>query len=104
MTPCCTAPAERSNILLKIADRMEANLELLATAETWDNGKPIREALARCITRDEPSRFSPVMATDDAGRFAGLVRLERLITALMDEPVVADGSTSGGCAVASEAP
>ena len=41
-----TAPAERSNILLKIADRMEANLELLATAETWDNGKPIRETMA----------------------------------------------------------
>lgn len=65
---------------------------------------PIREALARCITRDEPSRFGPVMATDDAGRFAGLVRLERLITALTDEPAVADGSTSGGCAVASDAP
>ncbi|KQO03501.1 hypothetical protein ASF21_04285 [Arthrobacter sp. Leaf234] len=65
---------------------------------------PIREALARCITRDEPSRFGPAMATDDAGRFAGLVRLERLITALTDEPAVADGSTSGGCAVPSEAP
>ena len=35
----------RANILLKIADRIEANLELLAHAETWDNGKPIRETL-----------------------------------------------------------
>lgn len=43
--------AERSNILLKIADRMEANLELLAVAETWDNGKPIRETLAAEIGR-----------------------------------------------------
>lgn len=33
----------RSNILLKIADRMEQNLDMLARAETWDNGKPIRE-------------------------------------------------------------
>jgi aldehyde dehydrogenase len=38
-----TSPAARAVILNKIADRMEQNLELLATAETWDNGKPIRE-------------------------------------------------------------
>ena len=37
-----TAPAERANILLKIADRIDANLELLAYAETVDNGKAIR--------------------------------------------------------------
>jgi aldehyde dehydrogenase len=40
-----TSPTERSNILLKIADRLEANLELLAYAETIDNGKPIRETI-----------------------------------------------------------
>ena len=40
-----TSPTDRSNILLKIADRLEANLELLAYAETIDNGKPIRETL-----------------------------------------------------------
>jgi len=38
-----TSPTERANILNKIADRMEANLAILAAAETWDNGKPIRE-------------------------------------------------------------
>jgi aldehyde dehydrogenase len=37
-----TSAAHRSNILLKIADVMEATLQLLAEAETWDNGKPIR--------------------------------------------------------------
>ena len=41
-----TSAAERAVILNRIADRMEQNLELLATAETWDNGKPIRETLA----------------------------------------------------------
>ena len=41
-----TAPALRSSILLKIADKMEENLELLALAETLDNGKPIRETRA----------------------------------------------------------
>jgi aldehyde dehydrogenase len=41
-----TAPAERALILNRIADRMEQNLELLATAETIDNGKPIRETMA----------------------------------------------------------
>ncbi|MCA0433624.1 MAG: aldehyde dehydrogenase family protein [Proteobacteria bacterium] len=44
-----TSPAERSLILNKIADRMEANLEKLALAETWDNGKPIRETRAADI-------------------------------------------------------
>ena len=41
-----TSATERSNILNKIADRIEANLESLAIAETWDNGKPVRETLA----------------------------------------------------------
>jgi len=40
-----TAASARANILNRIADRMEQNLELLAYAETWDNGKPIRETL-----------------------------------------------------------
>lgn len=40
-----TSVQERANILLKIADRLEDNLELLAVAETWDNGKAIRETL-----------------------------------------------------------
>jgi aldehyde dehydrogenase len=38
-----TSTTDRANILNRIADRMEANLAVLATAETWDNGKPIRE-------------------------------------------------------------
>ena len=41
--------AERSLILNRIADRMEANLEKLAIAETWDNGKPLRETMAADI-------------------------------------------------------
>ncbi|NOT72888.1 MAG: aldehyde dehydrogenase family protein [Hyphomicrobium sp.] len=38
-----TSPAERSKIMLKIADRMEANLDVIALVESIDNGKPIRE-------------------------------------------------------------
>ncbi|MBU2965447.1 aldehyde dehydrogenase family protein [Amphritea sp. 2_MG-2023] len=41
-----TSVAERSNVLLRIADRIEQNLELLAVAETWDNGKAVRETMA----------------------------------------------------------
>ncbi len=41
-----TAVAERAGILNKIADRIEQNLEMLAVAETWDNGKAVRETLA----------------------------------------------------------
>ena len=44
-----TSPADRSAILLKIADRIDAHRASLAVAETWDNGKPIREALAADI-------------------------------------------------------
>jgi len=44
-----TSPAERAIILNRIADAMEANLGLLAAAETWDNGKPIRESTAADI-------------------------------------------------------
>lgn len=62
-----TSAAERSHILLKIADRMEANLELLAVAETWDNGKPVRETLAA----DLP------LAIDHFRYFAGCIRPRR---------------------------
>lgn len=41
-----TSPTERAQVLHRIADRMEQNLQLLATAETWDNGKPLRETMA----------------------------------------------------------
>jgi aldehyde dehydrogenase len=58
------SPTERAAVLLKIADRMEQNLELLATAETWDNGKPIRETMAA----DLP------LAVDHFRYFAGCVR------------------------------
>ncbi|GBQ26275.1 aldehyde dehydrogenase [Acetobacter estunensis NRIC 0472] len=61
-----TSIAERSNILLKIADRMEANLDLLARAETWDNGKPIRETL----NADIP------LAVDHFRYFAGCIRAQ----------------------------
>ncbi len=61
-----TAPAERANLLLKIADRIEQNLELLAYAETVDNGKPIRETL----NADIP------LAADHFRYFAGCVRAQ----------------------------
>jgi aldehyde dehydrogenase len=59
-----TSVTERSNILLKIADRIEQNLELLAVAETWDNGKAIRETLAADIP----------LAADHFRYFAGCLR------------------------------
>lgn len=61
-----SSATERSNILWKIADTMEANLELLARAETWDNGKPIRETMAA----DLP------LAIDHFRYFAGVIRAE----------------------------
>ena len=61
-----TSAGERANILLKIADRLEQNLELLAYAETVDNGKPIRETL----NADIP------LAVDHFRYFAGCVRAQ----------------------------
>lgn len=61
-----TSPTERSQILNKIADRLEENLELLALSETWDNGKAIRETL----NADLP------LAIDHFRYFAGVIRGE----------------------------
>ncbi len=61
-----TAPGDRARVLLRIADRMEANLALLATVETWDNGKPIRETMAADIP----------LAIDHFRYFAGCIRAQ----------------------------
>src|SRR5579859_3318203 len=61
-----TPAAERAVILNKIADRIEENLESLALAETWENGKPIRETLAA----DLP------LAVDHFRYFAGAIRAQ----------------------------
>ena len=61
-----TSITERSNILLKIADIIEKNLNVLATAECLDNGKPIRE----CMAADLP------LVIDHWRYFAGVIRAE----------------------------
>jgi len=74
-----TSPTERSNLLLKIADRIEANLELLAYAETVDNGKPIRETLAADIP----------LTVDHFRYFAGCVRAQEGGLSDLDSDTVA---------------
>jgi len=74
-----TSVGERALILNRIADRMEANLERLAIAETWDNGKPIRETRAA----DVP------LAIDHFRYFAGVVRGQEGTLAEIDEDTVA---------------
>lgn len=61
-----TSITERSNMLLKIADIMEQNTQLLATAETLDNGKPIRESIAADLA----------LCVDHWRYFAGCIRAE----------------------------
>jgi acyl-CoA reductase-like NAD-dependent aldehyde dehydrogenase len=53
-----TSVAERANLLLAAADRMEKNLKLLAVAETIDNGKPLRETMPTCRSRSTTSAIS----------------------------------------------
>lgn len=69
-----TSVTERSNILLRIADRMEQNLEYLALVETTDNGKAIRET----INADLP------LAIDHFRYFAGVIRAEEGSVAELD--------------------
>jgi aldehyde dehydrogenase len=74
-----TSVTERSNILLKIADRLEANLETLAVAETWDNGKAVRETLAA----DVP------LCVDHFRYYAGCIRAQEGSIGEIDQNTVA---------------
>ena len=74
-----TSTAERANILNKVADRIEDNLELLAVAETWDNGKAVRETLAA----DLP------LAVDHFRYFAGALRAQEGSISQLDDDTVA---------------
>ena len=74
-----TSVQERSRVLLKIADRIEENLEMLAVAETWDNGKAVRETL----NADIP------LAADHFRYFAGCLRSQEGTMGEIDENTVA---------------
>ncbi|MFI0263795.1 aldehyde dehydrogenase family protein [Streptomyces sp. NPDC017056] len=74
-----TSPTERAQILNRIADRMEDNLQALAAAETWDNGKPIRESTAA----DLP------LAIDHFRYFAGAIRAQEGTLSQLDDDTVA---------------
>ncbi|UQN09711.1 aldehyde dehydrogenase [Deinococcus sp. QL22] len=74
-----TSVTERSNILLKIADRLEQNLVKLAIAETWENGKPVRETMAA----DLP------LAIDHFRYFAGAIRAQEGGISQIDDDTVA---------------
>lgn len=74
-----TSTTERANILLKIADRIEANLTLIATAETVDNGKPIRETM----NADIP------LSADHFRYFAGAIRAQEGGISEIDHDTVA---------------
>ncbi|CVN83037.1 aldehyde dehydrogenase family protein [Micrococcus luteus] len=74
-----TSAAERALVLHRIADRMEENLEMLAVAETWDNGKAVRETL----NADLP------LAIDHFRYFAGAIRAQEGGLSQVDEDTVA---------------
>ena len=73
-----TSATERAGILLRIADRLEKNLEMLAVAETWGNGKPVRETLAA----DLP------LTVDHFRYFAGVIRADEGSMAELDSNTV----------------
>jgi aldehyde dehydrogenase len=74
-----TSTTERSRVLNKIADAIEENLELLAIAESWENGKPVRETLAADIP----------LAADHFRYFASVIRAEEGGISELDKDTVA---------------
>jgi aldehyde dehydrogenase len=74
-----TAVADRANILNRIADRIEANLESIAVAESWENGKPVRE----CLAADIP------LAIDHFRYFAGAIRAQEGSLSEIDDDTIA---------------
>ena len=74
-----TSISERSNILLKIADTIEANLEDIAVIETWENGKAVRE----CLAADIP------LAVDHFRYFAGAIRAQEGSISEIDNDTIA---------------
>ena len=73
------SPSERAAILLKMADRIDAHRELLAVAETWENGKPIRESLAADIP----------LAADHFRYFASCIRAQEGSLSEIDAQTIA---------------
>ncbi|WP_059102859.1 acetaldehyde dehydrogenase ExaC [Shouchella shacheensis] len=74
-----TPPAKRAAILHTIADRITENKEMLAVAETWDNGKSVRETLAADIP----------LAADHLRYFAGAIRAQEGSLSQIDDDTVA---------------
>jgi aldehyde dehydrogenase len=74
-----TSVQERAAVLLKIADRIEQNLEVLAVTETWDNGKPVRETL----NADVP------LSADHFRYYAGCIRAQEGSAGEINENTVA---------------
>ena len=70
-----TPAAERALVLHRIADRMEQNLEMLAVAETWDNGKPVRETI----------NADMALAVDHFRYFAGAIRAQEGTLSQLDD-------------------
>ncbi|MFD3685249.1 aldehyde dehydrogenase family protein [Nocardiopsis sp. NPDC058631] len=74
-----TSPAERALVLHRVADRIEENLERLAVAESWENGKPVRE----CLAADLP------LVVDHFRYFAGVIRAQEGHNSQIDGDTVA---------------
>ncbi|RAV34238.1 acetaldehyde dehydrogenase ExaC [Corynebacterium heidelbergense] len=74
-----TCVADRAAVLLQIADVLEQNLESLAVAESWDNGKAVRETLAADIP----------LAVDHFRYYAGVIRAQEDRTSQISDNLVA---------------
>lgn len=67
-----------------LADASSVALSAPADALVANVDTPVREAARRCLTRHRWERFHPIVCTDNAGRYVGIVRVERLISELAD--------------------
>jgi len=71
---------DQHNRPVSVLDSESAHLGVMTDAMRVNLDTPVRDALLRAITRDSTQRYDPLIVTDNAGRYAGIVRLERLIT------------------------
>ena len=74
-----TSPAQRAKVLNAIADAIDSHREVLAVAESWENGKPVRETLA----------FDIPLAADHFRYFAAAIRAEETSITEIDPTTVA---------------
>ncbi len=74
---------DQHNRPLSVLDSESSHLGMIADGLRVNLDTPLRDALLRAVTRERSNRYDPLLLIDNAGRYAGIARIERLITATL---------------------